>query len=53
MTWKINTAIVITHHKGKAKVITFHEKEAFLVGPLSKDCVIGSMLLTIYFIPVL
>ena len=37
-------------------MITFHEKEAFLVEQLSKDyifCVIDSMLPVIYFIPIL
>lgn len=56
MPWKINVTVFLTPYKGKTKLTTFREKEAFLVEQLSKDyifCVLGSMLPVIYFIPIL
>lgn len=49
----MNTTILVTHYKGKAKVFTFHEKKAFSVELLSKDCIIDGMLSMIHFVPIL
>lgn len=53
MAWKINTTILVIHYKGKAKVFTSHEKKAFLVELLSKDCILDGMLPMIHFVPIL